>query len=64
MKHKSNRQEPPELSVEERALRDQIKRARKLRWIGAAQPDERTEHAELLPSSAELFAANFKRGNP
>jgi hypothetical protein len=50
--------------MEERVLRDQIKRARKLRWIGAAQPDERTERVQSLPSLAALFAANFKRGGP
>lgn len=37
------REERPELSVDERMLRDQVKRTRKLRWIGAAQADERAE---------------------
>ena len=64
MTQNTNKQERPELSMEERVLRDQIKRARKLRWIGAAQPDERTERVQSLPSLAALFAANFKRGGP
>jgi len=60
LKGKSAREERPELSWEERILRDQITQAQKLRWIGAAQLEERTERAQPLPSLAALFAANFK----
>jgi hypothetical protein len=54
----------PELTVDERMLRDQAKRIRKLRWIGAALADRRTERDQPLPSAAALFEANFKRKAP
>ena len=66
MKAQSNLQERPELSLEERILRDRVKQARKVRWIGA---DASGERAGRLPTPAALFfEANLEReaacGNP
>jgi hypothetical protein len=58
------REERPALSVDERMLRDQVKRTRKLRWVGAANADERTVREQPLPPLATLFEANFKRKGP
>jgi hypothetical protein len=79
MASQSNLVERPELSLQERILRDQLKRARKLRWTGGASSSTRAHssrshdasfgekdesRAQSLSVVAALFQANFGNGPP
>ena len=48
--------------MEERVLRDQIKRARKLRWMEPPNPMSAQSECSRFRRSRRFFAANFKRG--
>ncbi len=57
----SNGQKCPEVSAEERALRDHVKRIRKLRWIGkedeAARIQNKLERSKSRLKRYELAAS-------